>query len=174
MKRGSPVIIDTNVLLVANEQHPSVSFDCVMACIEALDRVRTHGLVVIDDGYEILLEYTRRTAPNTGNQVGDAFLKWLYQNAGNPQHVVCVHIERHAERGYVEFPEDENLIEFDLADRKFVAVAIAHPNCPPILQDTDSKWTEWANQLLVHGIEVSFLCPADVQRFIKRKRSRGA
>ena len=94
MKRGSPVIIDTNVLLVANEQHPSVSFDCVMACIEALDRVRTHGLVVIDDGYEILLEYTRRTAPNTGNQVGDAFLKWLYQNAGNPQHVVCVHIER--------------------------------------------------------------------------------
>jgi hypothetical protein len=172
VKTGTPVVIDTNVLLVANEQHPDVSPDCVIACIEALDRVRAHGLAVIDDGYEILREYERRTAPNTGNQVGDAFLKWLYQNAGNRQRVIRVHIEKHAGRGYVEFPDDGNLMGFDHADRKFVAVAAAHPNRPPILQGTDSKWTEWTDRLLVHGIEISFLCPADVDRFIRRKRTR--
>jgi len=86
--------------------------------------------------------------------------------------VTSVHIERHAERGYVEFPVDDNLAHFDRADRKFVAVAVAHPDGPPILQGTDSKWTEWVNRLAVHRVRISFLCPADVVKFIQRKRRR--
>jgi hypothetical protein len=172
VKKGSLVVIDTNVLLVANELHPDVSPDCVIACIQALDSVRTYGVVVIDDGYEILREYERRTSPNTGNQVGDAFLKWLYQNAGNRERVICVRIINHAQRGYSEFPDDDDLIGFDLADRKFVAVSAAHSDHPPILQATDSKWTEWVDHLSRHRIEICFLCPTEVVRFIRRKRSR--
>jgi hypothetical protein len=144
----------------------------VIACIEALDWIRKGGTVALDDGYEILSEYRRKTAPNNGNRVGDGFLKWLFQNAGDQRRVVSVPIETHATRGYVAFPDDAELHRFDRSDRKFVAVAAAHPSRPPILQATDSKWTLWSERLLAHGIRVEFLCPHDVSAFIKRKRPR--
>lgn len=172
MKAGSFAVVDTNVLLVANEHHPDVSPGCVIACVQTLDHLRKSGCVVLDDAQEILREYRLKTSPNTGNRVGDAFLKWLFQNSGNPGRVVHVRIEKHAERGYVEFPDDTDLIEFDHTDRKFVAVAAAHPKRPPIIQATDSKWSVWSERLSTHNIKVEFLCPADVARFIKRKQSR--
>lgn len=172
MKAGSLAVVDTNVLLVANGQHLEISPGCVIACVQALDNLRKDGCVVLDDGYEILNEYGQKTKPNTGNRVGDAFLKWLLQNSGNTRHIAQVHIEKHPERGYTAFPDDAELNEFDHADRKFVAVAKTHPTRPPILQGTDSKWTEWSARLSVHEIKVEFLCPADVARFIKRKHPR--
>ena len=174
MKLGLPFVVDTNVLLVANEQHPGVSPECVIACIEALENLRLRGVVVIDDQYEILSEYRQRTSPNTGNRVGDAFLKWLYQNSGNPDRVECVRIEQHSRRGYVGFPEDEDLDNFDRADRKFVAVASVHSDRPLILQAADSRWTQWAGSLAKHGISVQFLCPEDIARFALRRERRAA
>jgi len=137
-----------------------------------LEHLRQRGCVVLDDGYEILSEYSQKTKPNTGNRVGDAFLKWLFQNSGNSHSVAQVQINKHTERGYAEFPDDAELYEFDHADRKFVAVSAAHPKRPPIFQGTDSKWSEWSARLSMHRIKVEFLCPADVARFIERKRSR--
>ncbi|MGD0546847.1 MAG: hypothetical protein ABR991_03375, partial [Terracidiphilus sp.] len=100
MKAGSPAVVDTNVLLVANGQHPDVSPECVIACVEVLEHLRQRGCVVLDDGYEILSEYSQKTKPNTGNRVGDAFLKWLFQNSGNSHSVAQVQINKHTERGY--------------------------------------------------------------------------
>jgi hypothetical protein len=172
VKAGSLRVIDTNVLLVANRQHPNVSTGCVVACVQALDRIRKDGAVAIDDENEILSEYTRKMAPNTGNRVGDGFLKWLFQNAGDQRRVVRVHIERHDVRGYAAFPDDAELHRFDRSDRKFVAVAASHSSRPPILQATDSKWMHWSERLSSHGIAVEFLCPGDVAGFIKRKRRK--
>jgi hypothetical protein len=171
VRAGSHAVVDTNVLLVANEQHENVSPEGVISCIQRLVCLQKNGCIVLDDGFEILREYGQKTRPNTGNRVGDAFLKWLLQNMANPQFVAQVHIEKHANRGYIEFPDDARLSEFDHADRKFVAVAVAHPKRPPILQGTDSKWVLWTERLLAHGIEVEFLCPGDVAGFIKRKKS---
>ncbi|MGP8271347.1 MAG: hypothetical protein ACLQLH_14875 [Terracidiphilus sp.] len=171
MKVRSHAVIDTNVLLVANEQHENISPEGVIACIERLELLRKSGCVVLDDGYEILREYRQKTKPNTGNRFGDGFLKWLLQNIGNTQFVTQVHIEKHAGRGYVEFPDDAGLSEFDLEDRKFVAVAVAHPRRPPILQGSDSKWIDWSERLNAHGITVEFLCVEDMKRFIQRKRA---
>ena len=36
-------VIDTNVLLVANEQHADVSPDCVAACVRRLVEMQAHG-----------------------------------------------------------------------------------------------------------------------------------
>ncbi len=171
MKAGPQAVVDTNVLLVANEQHGNVSPECVIACVERLERIRKSGCVVLDDGYEILSEYSLKTDSKRGYRFGDAFVKWLRQNSANPQRVEQVHIEKHAERGYAEFPDDAELSKFDPDDRKFVAVAVAHPRRPPILQGTDSKWMLWTERLSVHRIEVEFLCPGDVAGFIKRKKS---
>lgn len=171
MKSGSHAVVDTNVLLIANEQHKDVSPEGVIACVTRLEQLRKSGCIVLDDGHEILREYGQKTKPNTGNRVGDGFLKWIFQNSGNPQRVAQVRIERDADRGYAEFPDDPELHEFDHADRKFVAVAVVHSKRPPILQGSDSKWMLWSDRLLAHGIEVEFLCPEDVAGFLKRKKS---
>ena len=171
MKSGSHAVVDTNVILIANELHEGISPEGVIACVQKLDLLRKSGCIILDDGHEILREYGQKTKPNTGNRFGDGFLKWILQNSGNPRSVAFVRIEKHADRGYREFPDDPQLLEFDHADRKFVAVSAAHPKRPPILQGSDSKWMIWSDRLSVHGIKVEFLCPAETASFIKRKKS---
>ena len=58
---------------------------------------------------------------------------------------------------------------FDASDRKFAAVAHAHPAKPPIWQAADSKWLNWWQQLRARDVHVEFLCPADAQRFYARR-----
>ncbi|MGB8261828.1 MAG: hypothetical protein WCE75_15810 [Terracidiphilus sp.] len=174
MKPGDCRVVDTNVLLIANEQHPGVSPSCLLACVDALNQLRIQGCIAIDDSNEILREYGRRTAPNTGNRVGDAFLKWVLQNTGTPSRVHLVAVTKRPDGSFAEFPDDEELMEFDLADRKFVAVSAAHPKLPPILQGSDSKWAKWSGSLSKYGISVEFLCPVEVDSFLKRKRRKKA
>jgi hypothetical protein len=160
-------IVDTNVILVANGQHDDIGPDCVIACSQRLQSIMTEGKLAIDDAFEIVLEYQNKTQPKKGNRPGDAFVKWALRNNANPRHCDRVPIKPHLDRGYAEFPDDRRLTNFDPPDRKFVAVAAAHPQHPPILQAADSKWLRWAPALKEHGITVDFLCPADIRRFRK-------
>lgn len=164
------VVIDTNVILVANGQHQGVSEACVLACIRRLDAIRKHGCVAIDADYQIIREYGNKTDANRGKGVGDAFVKWLHQNKRTRARCVQVKLHTHAERGFESFPDDGRLANFDVADRKFVAVAAAHSARPPILQAADSKWVAWSHALKDHGLKVEFLCPEDIQRFDEQKQ----
>lgn len=165
----SMTVIDTNVILVANGQHPDVSPACVTSCALALQSVMKSGKLVLDDGFQILLEYQNKTQPKKGNRPGDAFVKWALNHRCNGKHVEQVPLLKHDERGFVSFPDDLELEKFDAPDRKFVAVSGAHPKKPPISQAADSKWLDWAPALKRHGIEVDFLCRTDIQRFHKKK-----
>jgi len=164
--------VDTNVILVANRQHLDVSESCVASCATRLLALVQSGRVAIDDGYRILKEYQNKTQPHVGKRAGDAFVKWLLRNNANPDRCDQVAIVRHAERGFESFPEDARLANFDVADRKFVAVANAHPNKPPILQAADSKWLGWEPALQDHGLTVDFLCHQDIQGFDEKKKRR--
>jgi hypothetical protein len=73
---------------------------------------------------------------------------------------------------FLEFPVDRALKNFDRSDRKFVAVALAHPERPPILQAVDSKWWGFKDALNRNGVRVEFLCPDDLQRLQVRKAKR--
>ena len=163
------VVVDTNVLLVANGQHPDISAACVEACIDRLQALQAAGIVVIDDAYHILGEYQHKTSLSPPKGVGDVFLKWLLRNAGNPRHVEQVGITEIAADRYAEFPDDALQDRFDAPDRKFPAVANAHPEKPPIWQAADCKWLDWWPILALHGIRVEFLCPEDACRFYRNK-----
>ena len=165
----SVVVVDTNVVLVANGQHEGVSPECVKTCALALQSVMRSGKLALDDGFRILSEYQNRTQPKKGNRPGDAFVKWALNNRGNAKWVDQVTLVEHDERGFASFPDDPELANFDAADRKFVAVSGAHPDKPSIAQATDSKWCGWAPALQRHGIGVTFLCPTDIQRFHSKK-----
>jgi hypothetical protein len=58
---------------------------------------------------------------------------------------------------------------FDAPDRKFAALAHAHPDKPAIWQAADCKWLDWWRALRAKGVEVEFLCPADVCSFYSKK-----
>ncbi len=162
-------VIDTNVLLIANGQHSEVSPACVIACIEQLQALEKKGIVVIDDKHRILGEYQRKTSMSPPKGVGDVFLKWLMRNATNTRHVEQVPLTETYQDCFEEFPVQALAEAFDPSDRKFAAVAHAHPHKPPVLQAADSKWLAWWQDLRAQGVRVKFLCPSDVTRVYQKK-----
>ena len=163
-------ILDTNVLLVANGDHPDVSPRCVIACVDKLLAVEAGGKVVIDDGWRILNEYSNKTRPNQPKGVGDTFLKWLLRNVANASRCTQVTITEVAESEFAEFPNHADLAGFDPPDRKFVAVAVVF-GAAPISQAADSKWIDWAPALKDSGVSVEFLCPEDLAAFDAKKKA---
>ena len=160
------VVVDTNVAKVANGESPQASPSCVNICINRLERIM-HGeaKLVLDENRIILDEYSRNLCPK-GNNVGDRFLKWCLRNRTNPKRCVCVSITpiENSKTEFKEFPDDPALQNFDPDDRKFVAVAIAHCEKPPILQAVDSGWLNFRDALCQHDVKVEFICEDDIHR----------
>ena len=162
-------VIDTNVLLVANGQHADVSADCVTACVQRLKSMEKAGITVIDDGYRILGEYQHKTSLHPPKGVGDVFLKWLLRQVGNLDRVEQVSLTELAENEFAEFPDPILQPIFDAPDRKFAAVAHAHPEKPLVWQAADCKWLDWWPALREKGVRVEFLCPEDACVFYRKK-----
>jgi len=161
-------VIDTNVLVVANNREsPQASPQCVTSCSNWLQSHERSGITVIDDKYLILREYIRYYEKIYANKVnykkvsqysGDDFIKWILLNQGNPQRCQQVSITQISEHEFEEFPKSASLQNFDPSDRKFVAVALTHPQRPAIAIAVDSDWYIHKDPLSEHGIEIEFLC----------------
>ena len=165
-------IVDTNVPKMANtlisDEIPQELSACVLACVEAINHVtKTRGLV-IDAGDEIFDEYRQQLSMKGQPGVGDSFMKWVHDNRWSLPDSNRVEISKDG-NSYQEFPDHDGLVTFDISDRKFVAVANAHPENPPILQSTDCKWWGWKDALTDVGITVQFLCPEYVKTKYEEK-----
>jgi hypothetical protein len=158
------LIVDTNVAVVANgrERSPQASPSCVLTCVGRLRDLQLRHTLVLDDGWRILREYFRELSPTGQPGVGDAFLKWVLTNQANPRRCEQIHITpRDATRPdgeFCEFPDDPALGGFDPSDRRFVALAVAHAEHPPILNAVDTDWWPYRAALAGHGVQVDFLC----------------
>jgi len=168
------VVVDTNVPVVANSRSGQASPDCVLVCLQRLDRITRTGRVALDDQWRIIREYQANLRSSGQPGVGDAFLKWILTNLANPERCELVSITPVGdETNFQEFPSDTALRRFDPSDRKFVAVALAHSQHPPIIQAIDSKWWEFRIPLRRNGVKVEFLCQQDLQRLQTLKGKRG-
>ena len=165
---SSAVVLDTNVLLVADGQHPDVGDECLAKCVDLLEQVRRRGVIVIDDEYRVLREYQGKL-PGKGKRLGSVFLKWLQQNKTNRLRVHQVTINESSVDWFEEFPDQTLQRCFDPKDRKFVAISAAHPDKPDICEATDCKWLDWAGALSQNGIKVIFCCPKDILKFYSNK-----
>jgi hypothetical protein len=134
----------------------------------AVESVIKAGQIVIDDDWLILRAYMNNLRPEGVPGVGDVFLKWVLVNRNNLARVVQVHITptNGQNSSFHEFPTDPRLSKFDPSDRKFVAVAVAHPEHPPILNALDTDLWIHKDALETNGITVEFLCPYDIQRLL--------
>jgi hypothetical protein len=157
----SGVVVDTNVLVVANLKNDQVGPDCVLACVDALETAKKKRVVCIDSGSRFFNEYFRHANRSGEPGLGDAFVKWLWERQAHPLHCERVEITPKPEDpdAFVEFPDDPELSGFHCDDRKFVAVALGSRYQPAILNATDTDWWHFKAALEKHKISVRFLCP---------------
>jgi hypothetical protein len=138
--------------------------------------LRKSGTLLLDDDRLILSEYRNYLNHKGQPGAGDAFLRWFFNNRGKAD--LCREVPitpiLHRWRQFQEFPDDEHLSNFDKADQKFVAVAVAAQNRASVLQATDHKWLNWHKSLRTHGVHVMFLCRQELQAVKDRKDRRGS
>ena len=161
------VIVDTNVAVVANGKSEQASEECVDTCIGRLEQIiRGETKLVLDADWIILDEYSRNLSSSGKPGTGDRFLAWSLRNRTNPEQCELVSVTpvTNLENEFEEFPKDSELANFDPDDRKFIAVALAHPEKPPILEAMDRQWWELRDTLRRNGVTVDFICEADIQR----------
>jgi len=159
-------IVDTNVLVTAAGANEAASPACVEASIRALRDIVNHGHVFIDDVGRIIAEYRGAIDLSGKTDTGEEFLEWLIENEYNPARVTRVPLTSKPgdENDFVELPAPPAEVQYDPSDRKFLAVAVAHPDHPPILQTLDSKWWGWREALAAVGVHIHFLCPSEIAR----------
>ena len=165
----SDAVVDTNVLKTANEKSED-RLDCAAACAEAISALAAEGRVVIDDGWEILNEYSRHVSSTGQPGPGDAFLGWLLRNQANAEVCLQLHLTPSGVRGYEEFPDCEGLEAFDSNDRKFVAAASAAEPNAEILVALDRGWWNHRAALSSCGVRVRYLCPTLLQAIAEGRR----
>jgi len=167
-------VIDTNVAATANAANPGAPPSCVVASARALEAVMKRGHVFVDADDRIVAEYRANLSATGQPGPGDAFLKWLLTHEWGGQRVTRVPITRDAgdEEGFEELPAPADGTRFDPSDRKFLAVAAAHPDRPPVLQSFDSKWWGWKAALSEIGVTLHFLCPGAIE--VKHREKMGS
>jgi len=138
-----------------------------------LAKAQADDRVVLDNQWIILGEYGHKLDPSKRPpSAGSKFLKWLLVNFANDRFVSRVNLSPidADQRRFKEFPPDRTLEDLvDPSDRKFVAASFSHPEKPPILQATDSKWLDWEAALGRHGIRLEVLCRCELEAIRRRQ-----
>ena len=140
----------------------------MLKCVEAIEHIVKNGGLVIDSGDEIFYEYRLNLSLSGQPGIGDRFMKWVHDNRWKFPAEDRVTITQNND-SYDEFPHHVKLVDFDRSDKKFIAVASAHPKKPQILEATDCKWWGWKDPLMEVGITVNFLCPDYAKAKYKEK-----
>ena len=157
------VLIDTNVLRVANDTAAErYGPACVLAATDLLEGIRDTGTLALDANGAIVAEYLNNANAAGMPGVGDAFLQWVLTYQASPPWCEPVAITPHPDRGWKEFPDAADVADFDPSDRKFVAVALTHPDRPHVHNATDSDWLHHRDALAGHGVTVVFVCPEEM------------
>ena len=156
----TPFVVDTNVPIVANGCAPQTDDQCRSSCVGKLRYLMEQETVAIDDKGAILKEYIDNFSRSGGRNVGDQFFIHVINNQ-----YVETRVKRAAvtpiddeRRSFEELPENN----FDLSDRKFLAVAVSAEAV--VLNATDSDWGEQQELMDALGVEVEQLCPRHASR----------
>ena len=166
------IIIDTNVPLKAANTHPKDDIDrnCSQSCFSFISTLMKSKdkIIVLDSGREIVKEYEKNIDIHSERSVASEFLMWIYRNNLNGK--ICLQeITKTGENTYAEFPESPKLIGFDRSDRKFVALAKAHPSNPNIYNGSDTDWWDYREAQEEEGIHIVFLS----EEYMKAKSKGG-
>jgi len=164
-------VIDTNVPATANAANIGASPECVASSARALKTVMDKGHAFIDDKGLIVAEYRKHLSGKGQPGPGDAFLRWVLTHEWGGERVTRVSLtpKQADSEDFDELPAPTGEVIYDPSDKKFLAVAAAHGEHPPILQSFDSKWWGWRDSLAKAGVSIHFLCPVEIARKYQEK-----
>jgi hypothetical protein len=159
MKTPKLCLLDTNVPILANGTEDVLLTTVADKCIDVVMDIVRRGGLVLDDYDRIFDEYRNNLSLAGQPGVGDLFMKWVHENRWNEAmcRLVPVTCTDETNQTFAEFPASDALKNFDVNDRKFVAVANAHPEKPPIIEAVDYKWWGWKDALGESGVLVLFV-----------------
>ena len=112
------------------------------------------GTVAVDDKDAILKEYVNHLSRSRVRGVGSLFFVHVIRNLyveTRVQRIAVTPIDDER-RSFEELPENN----FDMSDRKFLAVAVSAEAV--VLNATDSDWGEQKELMDALGVEVEQLC----------------
>ena len=157
------VVIDTNVLMVAEGNFPEASDLCLASCVDLAMKVENGLAVALDSGDEIVNEYLTALKSTKRSGLATKLVTKLYRLRQNPNSdiVRSVSITRSDDPpgSYEEVPTQ--LRDFDLDDQKFIAVAAAEASRPQIHTAVDGEWWTRRRDFAEAGIDVQFACTGD-------------
>jgi len=149
------VVVDTNVLVVANGSSSQADDDCEVAAANRLQEILRSKVVVVDTEYLAIVEYSKNASWAGGPGVGDLFFKVLTDNIANPLRVSRIDIGASQEEIDMLIPN--RLLDFDSDDRKWIALYL-EASAESIVNATDSDWSARKSDLVAEGINVLELC----------------
>ncbi len=162
-------IIDTNVLIIANDYDHESGIECVENCIEFLIKAR-NNIIAVDDMDRVFEEYRRYVSPSGKPDLGDEFMGWLWQNRTNTnvcKQVTINDIDGNLNVLFEGIPIDGSFDTFDKSDQKFIAIALNIDDPAKIVNASDTDWKKHEKQIKAIGIEVIELCPDYIASKIK-------
>lgn len=160
-------VIDCNVAVVANGRNTNASLECRIAAIEALSTFLRVGSIIVDIAGEMLDEYRTYCDPKGQPGVGDRFFREVLMNYAGK--VERIDLEKAPNGSFVDFPDDPELANFDLSDRKFAAAA--RKTSVPVMNATDSDWLDHQVALTRNGINLEFVCGTNRKTWITKSAS---
>jgi hypothetical protein len=156
---ASCVVVDTNVLAVAEGLHPEAPDVCRAACINLAEKLNEGLVTAVDAGDEIVSEYLSALKGAASSGLGKKTAQRLFRLRRDPSvcRQVVVTPTDAPPGGYEEVPEQ--LRDFDTDDQKFIAVAAAAYSQPQIYTAVDGEWWDRKRDFLDAGLDLQFLCP---------------
>jgi hypothetical protein len=166
----SAYVVDENVPIVANDSvHPNPKSPqadnlCRLDCVKALRQIVRSGILIIDTAGEVVNKYRRHLRPRGQPGVGDAFFRHIINHQFDRRKVRRISLARNAQAEFEAFPVDTALATFDPSDRIYVALAVAAPERPSILNAVDSDYAEHKAALEGVGVYVYEICPQCIRK----------
>jgi hypothetical protein len=156
------VVVDTNVLAIAEGMHAEAGQECVDACRSLVRQVDRGLLLVLDANGEILQEYVSRMRAARTAGLPVKLVKRLLRTHHDPSVCKKVPITPHHDPpgSYLEVPPP--LRDFDVDDQKFLAVAISEGSRPLVYAGLDREWWGRQRDLAERGLNVQFPCFSDL------------
>lgn len=168
----SKIILDTNVPTKASispqlchENELEMQKKCMKYIGDLVNNKETK--LVLDADFEILKEYQNNVCKNSN--MGKIFFKWLYNYYNQIQPEDIIKLEKNRSGQYMDFPYDDDTENFDESDKKFIALANAHAEKPPIIEAADGKWLGYEAAFAKYGIIIEFLDRKYAQRMYEQK-----
>lgn len=147
-------VVDTNVWVNIDKLPPDSEAErkCVLACIQwgkAFNHGTNDDQLAVDITWEIMKEYRRNIKPG---RLAERYLNTILSQATTRLKLVEIRFDQN---GDAILPDG---VTMDRSDRKFAAVSLAFQPPAPIVNATDTDWSESKAKLNEKGIHIHELC----------------